>query len=213
MKHILQHLPHDLFHLDQKGILKNIVSVLQPQQTVSGYLQGKRAGFFSPFLFFLFGVGLILFIEGHTDKMIMLQFEVVTGTDSAGNDIMSDGGKTLTKWLKYLFFISSFFFALPNWLIFKKSTGYTFAEHVIVSQFVLGYANLGYLLMLVFPFTQMYPVSPVYGGWVLFFYSVVLYSKNIWLTLLRVFCSMTLQSVLLLLILSIVACIDIYLLQ
>jgi predicted amidophosphoribosyltransferase len=30
LKHILQHLPHELFHLDQKGILKNIMSIIRP---------------------------------------------------------------------------------------------------------------------------------------------------------------------------------------
>lgn len=209
LKHILQHLPHELFHLDQKGILKNIMSIIQPRETVRGYLNGKRVGYFSPFLFFLFSLGAVLFIETALDKYLTLTFEIETGTDANGNEVFENAGPTLTKWLKYLFFTSVFVFALPNWLLFKKDTKFYYAEQVIISMFVMGYANLLYLLIIAVPFVQSYPANFFYPGFVICLYIIVLHERNFLLTGLKVILSVAVQVALLLLTLILAAAFDI----
>jgi hypothetical protein len=107
------------------------------------------------------------------------------------------------------FFTSVFVFALPNWLLFKKDTKFYYAEQVIISMFVMGYANLLYLLIITVPFVQSYPANFFYPGFVICLYIIVLHERNYLLTGLKVILSVAVQVALLLLTLILAAAFDI----
>lgn len=143
VKGVLHDLPHTMFHVD-KGILKNLASIFYPRAAVSEYIYGRRIKYFNPLLFFLLSTGLVIFIEHISHFQAHFVFVL-----KWKNNIYDVGGVIL-KYLKYIYLFSAFVFALPSYLIFKKTTGYNYSEQVIANIFIMGYVNIAYFVLSLF---------------------------------------------------------------
>jgi hypothetical protein len=149
VKGLLHDLPHTIFHVD-KGIFKNLQGLQAPQKTVQEYISGKRVVYFNPLLFFLISTGLVLYVE-HASH-----FEAHFGFVLTWHGKYYDVGSVVLKFLKYIYLCSAFLMAIPSRFIFKKDTGYNYAEHVIANIFILGYVNVVYLFLTVIPFYEFF---------------------------------------------------------
>jgi hypothetical protein len=179
IKGVLHDLPHSVFHVD-KGLLKNIKSVLHPQESVFGYIRGKRVSFFNPVLFFLITLGFIMLVEHSMEK----ELEYVMNMEAWDGE-MHDVGAILSKNFKYMLLFASFLFALPSYFLYKKSSGFNYAEQVVSYIFIMGYMNVVYLLFLPFPFTESYPFNYIALASLLLFTGLVFRQKSILLSLIK----------------------------
>ena len=57
--HVMHEIPHSLFHID-KGIFKNITSIMYTRRAVQEYMAGRRLSYFNPFLYFLSYCGILI---------------------------------------------------------------------------------------------------------------------------------------------------------
>ncbi|RYD70236.1 MAG: DUF3667 domain-containing protein [Sphingobacteriales bacterium] len=194
--HVLHELPHQIFHLD-KGIFRNIASILHPRQTVTDYLSGRRVSYFNPLLFYFLTLGLILFLESvlGTQAEIMMDVGFETGKDEY---FKYDASAWFMKNIKFIYFGFSFLIAFPNYLLFKE-TRFNYAEQVIASTFILGYVNIGYLLFIFFPFIDGYPVNYAAAALFLLFTGLIYYRGKLWLTALKTVFSLVVNCMVILL--------------
>ena len=191
VKHVLHDLPHSVWHLD-RGVVKNLRGMLNPRRTVQDYIDGKRVGFFNPFFFWLLTIGLIIFVESKLEKHINLGLTL----EVDGN--LYDVGIILERYVNYYFFVFVFLYALPNLWLLRRNTGYNYAENVVATTFVMGYANVGYLLLLPFPPVFGYPASGYYLALVVLFSVLVFFRRNNWWTLFKIALSLVIQVLLVL---------------
>lgn len=178
--HVLHELPHSVFHLD-KGIFRNIKSILNPRKAVMEYMQGKRIAYFNPLLFFFMSAGLIMFL----DHYLFGESPEFTMDINDWNANGYDAGKLLTRSVKYIYFCSAFIYAIPNYYLFRKETGFNYAEHVLAGIFVLGYVNLAFLLFINSNLGYGFPLNPTILSLMGFFTFVVFYQGNFWKMLLK----------------------------
>lgn len=188
---ILHDLPHAVFHVD-KGAWKNILSVMRPGKTVREYLKGKRIVYFNPFIFFLLSLGLILYLEHLLHKDIRVDFNLTLDTGIQNN---FDSTAFFNHYFKYFYFGCLFIFALPNTLVFRRSTGYNYAEHVVAQTFIMGFVNIVYLLLIPFPVAYHFPVNLVVPILLFTFTLLVFHRKNIFITILNSLLALALQFV------------------
>ncbi len=179
IKGVLHDLPHSVFHVD-KGIMKNVKSILHPQESVFGYIHGKRVSFFNPVLFFLLTLGFIMLAEHFMGK----ELEYIMNLE-AWDGKMYDVGAILSTNFKYMLLFAAFLFALPSYFLYKKSSGFNYAEQVVSYIFIMGYMNVAYLLFLPFPFMGNYPFNYATPAALLLFTGLVFRQKNILLSLIK----------------------------
>lgn len=175
---ILHELPHSLFHVD-KGILKNITAVTKPKETVFSYLQGKRAGYYNPFLFFIITTAVVLFAEYAFGLNLKMTIPINIG------EVTFDAGEWIGANRKYVFLLSLFLYALASWLMFKKSAQLNYAEHVVINLFILSWSNLLYLLTMPFHADSTYPVANVVLTATCVLYTTVFNKDNIYLSAIK----------------------------
>lgn len=170
-----------------------------PKATVFAYLSGKRAGYYSPFLFFIISTALVLFVEYvlHINLSITIPMELGDQTFDAGVSIAANR--------KYLFLFSVFFYALLAWPMFKKETGLNYAEHVVVQLFVLGWCNLVQLVCFPFVDNSIYPLTIEMLIPMVVLNSLVLRGNNLFVSFVKSVILVALQAMLFLTILFIAA--------
>lgn len=155
VKALLHDLPHSLFHVD-KGILKNIKDISHPHDTVFAYMDGKRISYFSPFLFFLITTSAVLLFTYFFPISGIVHTPVETAT---GEEV--DVAKYVEVYQKYVYLLAVFVYALPSVWLFKKESGFNYAEHVVTNLFVFSWANCIYLLLIYNPFNKQFPINVV----------------------------------------------------
>jgi hypothetical protein len=155
IKALLHDLPHSLFHVD-KGILKNIKGIAYPHDTVFGYMEGKRISYFSPFLFFLITTTAVLLFTYFFPISGIVYSPIETATGEEVNV-----AKYVDAYQKYVYLLAVFVYALPSVWLFKRESGFNFAEHVIVNLFVFSWANCIYLLLIYIPFNKQFPINVI----------------------------------------------------
>ena len=190
--HVAHELPHQLFHLD-KGIFRNIRSILRPRKAVQEFLAGKRVSYFNPLLFFFLTLGAILYLEQALGKQAMIMMDIEMDIGPLGTQ-QYDAGPFLNKYQRYLYFALAFLAAVPNYFLFRKETGYNYAEQVLAATFVLGFANLAYLAMLWSPWVDGYPSSPFFFAMFLLFTAVIFYRGKWWLSAVKAIASLAATS-------------------
>lgn len=188
LAHVLHDIPHSVLHVD-KGILKNIISIKNPRQTIYSYIEGKRVGYFNPFLFFLLTIGLIFFLETLMQKDFRPEFDVVM------DDFKVNATEFLHTNLKYIYFGSCFLFALPARWFFRRETHFNYAEQVVVNMFIMGYIHIIYLALIYFPFLYTYPVNLATPILLFLFQSLIFYKDKWWLTVIKTLLVVALQMV------------------
>ena len=96
-----------------------------------------------------------------------------------------DAGPFINKYLRYIYFTFAFLVAIPNYFLFRKETGYNYAEQAIAAMFILGFLNTVYLLLIWLPFLSMYPINLTCLLLLGLFTGLVFYRGKWWLTLLK----------------------------
>lgn len=195
---VLHELPHSLFHVD-KGILKNITAVTQPKETIFSYLNGKRAAYYNPFLFFIITTALVLFAEYALGINLKMTIPINIG------ELTFDAGVWIGANRKYVFLLSLFVYALASWLMFKQSAQLNYAEHVVLNLFILSWGNIIYLLSMPFQDESIYPISNIVLTVSCVLYAVVFNKGNMLLSGIKSFLLVTIQTGLFIVLLIVLA--------
>lgn len=195
---VIHEIPHSLFHVD-KGVMKNLIGLKNPKATVFAYLSGKRASYYSPFLFFIISTALVLFAE------YVLQINLNISVPMEFGNQTFDAGVSIAANRKYLFLVSVFIYALPAWPLFKKETGLNYAEQVVVQLFVLGWCNLVQLLYFPFVDDSTYPLTIEMLLPMVVLNALVLRGNNLFVSVVKSLILVALQAILFLTILFIAA--------
>lgn len=165
--HSITHdLQHILLHLD-KGVLKNIRSIWQPQ-LIRDFIAGKRVGYFNPIVLLLFVCGIVAWVE-HEFKLEMSIKSI--DNDNINHKTLYQVGYTAAVffkvWSKYIEALLILPLGYFSWLMFRTRTGYNLIENIYTQAFIL--CNFNLIGLALYPFLRAY--SPVLS---LNFYSVLI---------------------------------------
>ncbi len=155
--HSITHdLQHVLLHLD-KGVLKNIRSVWQPQ-LIRDYIAGKRVGYFNPIVLLLFVCGIVAWVE-HYFKTPIMSNETITDDDrlSIGYKIGHTAAAIFHDWSKYVEALLVLPLGYFSWLFMRSRTKYNLIENIYVQAFIV--CNLNLIGLIFFPVLRQF--SPV----------------------------------------------------
>lgn len=146
-----------------KGFLYNVKQLLlHPQKLVQDYLRGKRKTIFNPATFLLIAVSLYLIVDS-----LIPSTGISTEERRAGYSLGYLAGQFIRNYFKYFWILSILWLSTSTWLVFRR---YNFAEHLVISSFIIGQGTLVGLFGL--PFgklpVMMNPVFFAFSGWMIY---------------------------------------------
>lgn len=135
------HLLHAFFHVD-RGLLHTVIEMLlHPGKTITGYLEGKRAYHFNPFLF--------LILLGGTASLLYAAFHVNVIAEKINTESIEQFTPIFAhKHFTIVAGIVLFFLTLTDVILYRERK-YTIPELLVSNAFQLGEILL--LLILVLP--------------------------------------------------------------
>ena len=118
-----------------KGFLFNVKHLfLNPNKTVTEYINGRRKNIFNPISFLVIAVTTYLI----ADALIEVNY-AGNGSNSPVNSIGQEAGKFIKFYFKYFWVLSIIWLSFSTKLIFGK---YNFAEHLAINSFIVGQSTL-----------------------------------------------------------------------
>lgn len=122
-----------------KGFLFNLKKLTtNPHEIITNYILGKRKKIYNPISFLILSVAIYLIGES------FIKFPArESNHDSPVFSVGYAAGHFIFTHAKYFWILAIIWLSLSTKLIFSK---YNYAEHIIISSFILGYATLAGLI-------------------------------------------------------------------